>query len=442
MRHSIPVFFLSLRFEIPAFQRRPKDVKTWIGYAVKHNVKVLDVNLDGYDKAVLPRCIFTCRSLQELNLQMGEAPYDHLENEGLVLPDVINLPSLKKLTLCDVEVDTLRMQQIIDRSPGLEEVCLINCAQYLDLIDSKVLKRLTIDGAIGGDKGLTIAAPHLVHFECIGWPLDDISWREQPSLESGHIDTCGRTFDSQSNFTRAFLHAKGLALFGSDMKVMLEKELPTCSEFENLATLEIGEWCLTDDFYVVLRILQLSSKLEKLTLKDRKLQRATKEAEADPLAIDGMSFQCPLLETVIIQCSKDDGENKTEKLVNAMVANGVSLEKIHVTFYEDIEKRELAERMGAVQKEERASLERSLKENEKWVDDSAQWAALLFQPCPFALHGPFASWTIFQHYKLSQYSDFLRMADSFPSINYIFPYNVIPDKLISYNFLVSLVSIL
>jgi hypothetical protein len=45
-----------------------KDVRMWIQYAVNHGVKVLDVNLGRYDKTFLPRCIFTCRSLEELNL--------------------------------------------------------------------------------------------------------------------------------------------------------------------------------------------------------------------------------------------------------------------------------------------------------------------------------------------------------------------------------------
>uniref|UniRef100_A0A0A9G605 F-box domain-containing protein n=1 Tax=Arundo donax TaxID=35708 RepID=A0A0A9G605_ARUDO len=67
------------------------DVRMWIGYAVKHNVEVLDLILDGYDKTVLPLCIFTCHSLQELNLSMGEAP----DLGALLLPDIINLPSQK-----------------------------------------------------------------------------------------------------------------------------------------------------------------------------------------------------------------------------------------------------------------------------------------------------------------------------------------------------------
>jgi hypothetical protein len=52
------------------------------------------------------------------------------------------------------------------------------------------------------------------------------------------------------------------------------------------------------------------------------------------MPINEMALQCPLLETVIIRCSKDDGE--IHIMVNAMVANGVSMEKINVKFYEDM----------------------------------------------------------------------------------------------------------
>ncbi|TVU05110.1 hypothetical protein EJB05_48261, partial [Eragrostis curvula] len=44
----------------------------------------------------------------------------------------------------------------------------------------------------------------LIHFERIGWRLGDISWQERPSLESAHIDTCGRTFDGQSDYWDIF----------------------------------------------------------------------------------------------------------------------------------------------------------------------------------------------------------------------------------------------
>ncbi|KAJ1285719.1 hypothetical protein BS78_03G298500 [Paspalum vaginatum] len=274
---------------------------------------------------------------------MGEAPYDDLEHEGLIMTDKISLPSLKKLTLYDVEVDASSLGQIIAGSPGLEYVNLMHCAQYLELVESNTLKRLTIDGFFGKGKGLTIAAPHLVHFECNGWSLEQISWQKRPSLESAQIDTlCSRgTFAGQYDFTGIILQAKRLALCGADIKVTLEKELHTCSMFNNLVSLEIGGWCLTNDLYVVVCFLQLSPRLEQLTLKQRKLNRATKEEETSSISVVGMTFECPLLEKVIIQCSMDD--DKIEKTASAMVAYGISHEKIQLIFYEDIVR---AERRG------------------------------------------------------------------------------------------------
>ncbi|XBI86659.1 hypothetical protein VPH35_094577 [Triticum aestivum] len=49
-------------------------VRRWIKYAVNHNVKVLNVILHDYDESELPPAIFTCHSLQELNLQLGVTP--------------------------------------------------------------------------------------------------------------------------------------------------------------------------------------------------------------------------------------------------------------------------------------------------------------------------------------------------------------------------------
>ena len=220
-----------------------KDVRTWIQYVVNHGVEVLDVNLGRYDKTFLPRCIFTCRSLEELNLQMGEALEDDLEHEGLMLPDKICLPSLKKLNLCDVEVDTLSLRQIISGSPGLEDVHLSNSAQHLELVKSNMLKTLEIHGFFGRGKGLTIAAPHLTHFECIGWPLEEISWQKRPSLEGAHIDTwcSGHTFDGQSDLIGIVLHAKRLALCGSDIKVCLTHYKFPCFSAMNILN---GNWLI------------------------------------------------------------------------------------------------------------------------------------------------------------------------------------------------------
>ena len=60
---------------------------------------------------------------------------------------------------------------------------------------------------------------------------------------------------------------------------------------------------------------------------------------------DGMSFECPFLGSVTIQCSeRDDG---IDKLVNVLVAHGVSSDKIIVTSYEDIRKKAHADKIRA-----------------------------------------------------------------------------------------------
>jgi len=96
------------------------------------------------------------------------------------------------------------------------------------------------------------------------------------------------------------------------------------------------------------------------------LCEATKE-ETSSMSIAGMTFNCPLLDTVIIQCSKDDVE--IGKTVAAMVALGISLEKIQVIFYEDIER---AERWGVSLEElkKQDALDEMLKENREKVKGS------------------------------------------------------------------------
>jgi len=59
-------------------------------------------------------------------------------------------------------------------------VHLSNSAQHLELVKSNMLKTLEIHGFFGQGKGLTIAAPHLTHFECIRWPLEENSWQKRP----------------------------------------------------------------------------------------------------------------------------------------------------------------------------------------------------------------------------------------------------------------------
>ena len=81
---------------------------------------------------------------------------------------------------------------------------------------------------------------------------------------------------------------------------------------------------------------------------------------------DGMTFQCPLLKSVTIQYS--EGDDGIDKLVDVLVTNGISSDKISVTSYEDIKKRAFAEEARA--EEERPKKKRA-KKNPDWEDDDS-----------------------------------------------------------------------
>ena len=78
----------------------------------------------------------------------------------------------------------------------------------------------------GLDK-FTVVAPRLIHFKCMGTPLERISLRGRPCLESACIRSIGLSFDWQSGFTGIILHAKRLELFLCPrMKVCFSKNKP------------------------------------------------------------------------------------------------------------------------------------------------------------------------------------------------------------------------
>lgn len=55
------------------------------------------------------------------------------------------------------------------------------------------------------------------------------------------------------------------------MKDVLEKEKNKFPTFNNLKTLKIGEWRMTDDFDLVARFLHHAPNLEKLVLLHRQV---------------------------------------------------------------------------------------------------------------------------------------------------------------------------
>ncbi|XP_078182021.1 F-box/FBD/LRR-repeat protein At1g16930-like isoform X2 [Carex rostrata] len=186
----------------------PDRAPAWLDTVAKSKPKCLSVHIytENYYFEV-PDSIFSCESLQEMELQLGfEA----------ISPSSVNLPCLKKLTLNTIDIADEVMQKL-SALPALEEMVLSNCHLYTCDISSGTLKRLVLDGCHNEiEPAITISTPSLLYLE--------------------------------------------------QMKDVLEEGTTKFSTFNNLKTLKIGEWCMTCEFDVVACFLFHARNLEKLTL--------------------------------------------------------------------------------------------------------------------------------------------------------------------------------
>ncbi|CAM0948564.1 unnamed protein product [Alopecurus aequalis] len=105
-------------------------------------------------------------------------------------------------------------------------------------------------------------------------------------------------------------HATTLELHAPLHELAFERGLQTCSMFNNLTRLVLGDWCMAGDFYPLLRILQCSSKLKDLNLK-LKMEECTfcMDSESSLSSKRGTpsgAGSYPCLERIKICCRKDD----------------------------------------------------------------------------------------------------------------------------------------
>uniref|UniRef100_A0ACD6A1P6 Uncharacterized protein n=2 Tax=Avena sativa TaxID=4498 RepID=A0ACD6A1P6_AVESA len=116
-------------------------------------------------------------------------------------------------------------------------------------------------------------------------------------------------------------HAITLELHAPLHKLALERGLQTCPMISNLTRLVLGDWCMTADFYPLLRILQSSRKLIELNLK-LKMEECSicKDSESVLLSSRATSLNTetyPFVDRIKIFCGKDDP--RVSALVQALL---------------------------------------------------------------------------------------------------------------------------
>ncbi|XP_078150677.1 FBD-associated F-box protein At4g10400-like [Carex rostrata] len=242
-----------------------QKINAWILYAVRHNAKVIEVSACLFRK--LPKDIFTCASLQELNLDISGL------GKGLrkgVIPGGVNLPRLKKLHLCGImSWNRCILRRLLSGCPALEDLHLNVCSIDMCFISSPQLKYLTIFSGLDKTRIKAIRAPNLISLclELRGDVLCAAIFDEMPFLVDASITVHdGTGFDGNCNILSALPNVKNLKLRGSVMKDLLSMELPKCPTFFNLTDLHISEQCMCFSSNLVSGMLKYSANLENLQI--------------------------------------------------------------------------------------------------------------------------------------------------------------------------------
>ncbi|KAJ4809093.1 F-box/RNI-like superfamily protein [Rhynchospora pubera] len=253
-------------------------VRSWIAYALKHNVQVFKFDYDcDHHLLLLPSSLplgfFNCASLVDASITYI-FPLLNIIN-------VINLPCLRRLYLEDIYLDQDVVDKLLCGCPVLELLHLKDCDREYSTINSQNLKYLVVEDRVSyleTEREMElINTPNLLSFRYTTniKSFGPKMFLKVPSLTSAYVcindmswEGSKSCFKGKSNILIGLSNVQNLKLSGSMLKDLLEKELSNCPEFSNLKDLSVDELCLSCHFNLLASFLNRCPYLEKLSLKD------------------------------------------------------------------------------------------------------------------------------------------------------------------------------
>lgn len=310
----------------------------WIRYANNHKVRVLHLRIDSpsRDYDLLPSCIFTSRYLEELHVSFYRHPeiYDFSFSRS---------SRIRKLTLENVYIDQDCLEELIQGCLAIEELhlydCLTLCGRDNNLfLCSDTLKSLRIEDFHTAFREVIICMPSLVDLHYNASNLRRLSLENLPSLVHACISDSNCDYDagesepepigSVMRIITGLSKARSLKLYGQWIELVTKDDLEEFPMFPNLRSLVVGKWQMSDNFRAVSNFLQHSPYLEKLILEECRRPRSLNRCEGIIWKSAELSFGCPRLEMIEIQCSKRN--DKVQKLVKILLANSEDVHKIMI----------------------------------------------------------------------------------------------------------------
>ncbi|KAJ3702904.1 hypothetical protein LUZ61_006609 [Rhynchospora tenuis] len=307
---------------------------SWIYSVLCCKPLVISLELIKFDYMKLPDALFTCASLEQLELTVCS-----YSNANTALgPKYVNLPNLKKLMLGAVTLNDPVMQGILSGCPLLEELSLSYCIVNFSEMKSDMLSRLTIKKCRGSTL-VEIFMPSLIslHLKNHCMKVTKLSLKNTPSLvkvfvfyDSYH-EKC--FFDAEFEFFKCLTTVTDLEFYGSGVKNLLEKMIPNCPIFHNIKKLTFGQWGTNEKLDVLCRLLQHTPNLEKLTIVDKKVEcsrKAKGKGAKEKDATSQIPFRCEQLKAIEVKYSDPSG---VHELVDVFLRNTSCGERLRIDYF-------------------------------------------------------------------------------------------------------------
>ncbi|KAJ4767360.1 F-box/RNI-like superfamily protein [Rhynchospora pubera] len=292
------------------------NVSSWIFSALSCKPRSISLVLRGFANLKLPLALFTCTSLEQLDLQFIDSSKKDIH------PKFINLPNLKKLKFFKCALHNLVMQGILSGCPLLEELNLHDCSLEFSEMKSDLLRRLSIIKCQGNGV-VDIFMPSLIslHLEdhCPG--ITKLSLKNTPSLVKVFVsyDFFDENYISGAEFElfNCLTTVTDLKLHGPGLEELLEKVILNCPKFDCLKQLTFGhEGAIIKKPVLLCQLLRHTPNLQKLTISQK--QPATSGEPKKMGATGQIPFRCDHLKAIEIKYSDPSG---VQELVDVLLQN-------------------------------------------------------------------------------------------------------------------------
>ncbi|KAJ4820073.1 F-box/RNI-like superfamily protein [Rhynchospora pubera] len=302
------------------------NASSWIFSALSCKPLVITLDLRGFTKLKLPHALFTCTSLEQLDLKLSNR-----DNEETIGPKYVNLSNLKKLKLSVLTLKDPVMQRILWGCPLLEELSLSECLLKFSEMKSDCLRHLTMKSCQGYGV-VEIFMPSLISLDLKNsWSgVNKLSLKNTPSLVKVFVSY--EYFDeefssSEFEFFNSLTTVTDLELFDTRVKDLLEKIIPNCPVFDNLKRLTFGKWLINEKLDLLCQLLQRTPNLEKLTIVHKKPARPGKAEKK--CATGQIPFKCKQLKAIEIKYSDPSG---VHEVVDILLRNTSHGERVRIDF--------------------------------------------------------------------------------------------------------------